>query len=537
MRPSIPSFRPRWWVMPVVLAFVSISATGPSSAAESMEPLSYVPSNAAVFAHLRVADVWETPLTASVRKDLVTGLAIQTALIAAEKQIGIRPDIVETVTFFYPTMPMGPGDETTFVLIVTTNKPYDKATLLKSVRTKEGKEKDGFIPLESKLVLGFVGERTFAVMHESLIDKFKKGTFGDQKEGVMSEALKLARAKHQFVFSMDFSMLPNEILTAGPPEVQPFLPLLKTKSSVLFIDLKEKELKAGLNFACSDGNAAQDAERSFKLLMKLASDGLADVLKDAKAKKEIGMLLPALKELERGVNNVKIARNEARLETAIALKADFPVEKMVAEVVKYINEETARTNATNNLRQIGLAMHNFNDANNALPAAAICDKKGKPLLSWRVAILPYVDQNELYKQFKLDEPWDSEHNKKLIEKMPKIYALPDAKADGKTHYRVFTGNGAGFDLIQSYRLPQDFPDGTSNTCMVVESAEAVEWTKPEDFEYDPKKDPRKGLRWVADVTLVAIFDGSVRTISKKMSEQTWHNFIQRNDGNPLGADF
>jgi hypothetical protein len=470
---------------------------------------------------------------AAVRKDLVTGLAIQTALIAADKEIGIRPDIVDTATLIYPTMPQGPGDETTFILIVTTTKPYDQASLLKNLRKKDAKPKDGFVPLdEGKLVLNLTGEKTFAVLHEKHIEKFKKGPLGEQKEGIMSEALKLAKAKHHFVFSIDFSMLPNEIFTAAPAELQPFLPLLKSKSSVLFADLKEKELKAGVNFTCSDANAAQEAERSFKLLLKLASDGLADVLKEEKVQKELAALLPALKELERGVNNVKVARKDTRLETSIELKADFPVEKMVAEIVKKINEENARGNATNNLRQIGLAMHNYHDVNNGFPAAAICDKKGKPLLSWRVAILPYIEQDQLYKQFKLDEPWDSEHNKKLIEKMPKTYALPGAKADGKTHYRVFTGNGAGFDVVQATRI-QDITDGTSNTLMIVETADPTAWSKPDDIEYDEKLDVEKQLRFVDGKTTVALFDGSVRFLKKGLNTKTWHLLVQKNDGQPI----
>jgi Protein of unknown function (DUF1559) len=75
-----------------------------------------------------------------------------------------------------------------------------------------------------------------------------------------------------------------------------------------------------------------------------------------------------------------------------------------------------------NLQQIGLAVHNFHDTFGAMPANAIRDKAGKPLLSWRVALLPYLDEHNLYKEFRLDEPWDSKHNKALLAKMPKVYA-------------------------------------------------------------------------------------------------------------------
>src|SRR6185295_2767398 len=109
--------------------------------------------------------------------------------------------------------------------------------------------------------------------------------------------------------------------------------------------------------------------------------------------------------------------------------------------------------AMNNLKIIGLAMHNYHDTNQRFPAAAIYDKQGKPLLSWRVAILPYLNQKQLYESFHLDEPWDSEHNRKLIPRMPAEYAAagamppPGAKpapALGKTRYVLPTGKIALF---------------------------------------------------------------------------------------------
>src|SRR4051812_32634281 len=77
--------------------------------------------------------------------------------------------------------------------------------------------------------------------------------------------------------------------------------------------------------------------------------------------------------------------------------------------------------AVNNIKQIALAWHNYEAANGHLPSNQV-DKKGKALLSWRVQILPSLEEDALYKQFKLDEPWDSENNKKLIDQMPKLYA-------------------------------------------------------------------------------------------------------------------
>lgn len=513
-----------------VVALLASIAILPAGVRAADDPLAYVPGNAAVFIHLRAGDIWNGTVVKEARQSL--GKELDGYLALAKEFIGISPELADTVTFLYPNMPQGPGDERTFVVAVTTTKPYDRATLLKKIWKKDATPGKDRVELEEKFVLYYASDTMFLVMHDSLVGKFAKSPVVDTKEGVMSDAIKLARDKHHFVLSQDFSKLPNEIFTAAPPELQPFLPLLKTRTALMFADLKEKNLDVGVKFQGTDVNATEDAERSFKLLMKLATDGLADVLKDEKVVKELGDFLPGLKELERGLKEVKIIRNDTRLDATMALKVDLPITKMVAQVVKYVNAGSGQAESTNNLKQIGLALHSYHDTHNGLPPAAIVDKKGKPLLSWRVAILPYLEQNALYQEFKLDEPWDSDHNKKLIAKMPRIYALPAAKADGKTHFRAFYGNGAAFDLIQQVRL-SDFTDGTSNTAIVMEFADPIEWTKPDDSEFDDKIQIEKLLRFVNGVTPTVFADGSVRMIKKGKEEKVWRWIVQRNDGNPL----
>ncbi|MBC7820403.1 MAG: DUF1559 domain-containing protein, partial [Planctomycetaceae bacterium] len=121
---------------------------------------------------------------------------------------------------------------------------------------------------------------------------------------------------------------------------------------------------------------------------------------------------------------------------------------LLLPAVQQAREAARRAQSKNNLKQIAIAMHNYHDVTKAFPPAANVDAKGKKLLSWRVHILPYVDQAPLYKQFHLDEPWDSEHNKQFIKQIPPVYVQPthaDLAKDGKTVYLVPTGEGTAFE--------------------------------------------------------------------------------------------
>jgi RNA polymerase sigma-70 factor (ECF subfamily) len=190
-----------------------------------------------------------------------------------------------------------------------------------------------------------------------------------------------------------------------------------------------------------------------------------------------------------------------------------------------------RTRSANNLKQIALAMHNYHDVNGHLPAAAVYSKDGTPLLSWRVLLLPYLEQDPLYKEFHLDEPWDSAHNKKLLAQIPKVYApvAGEAKGTDKTHYRVFTGKGTVFEGDKGLRLT-DIPDGTSNTILVVEAGDAVPWTKPADLPYDPDKAlPALGGLFEKGFH-VALADGSVRFMANGFKEKLMRALITRNGG-------
>jgi prepilin-type processing-associated H-X9-DG protein len=188
--------------------------------------------------------------------------------------------------------------------------------------------------------------------------------------------------------------------------------------------------------------------------------------------------------------------------------------------------------SANNLKQIALAMHNYHTVHNKFPARASLGDDGKPLLSWRVHILPFLEQEGLYQQFRLDEPWDSPHNRQSISQMPQVYRNPSSRApEGATDYLAPVGPGTIFESSKGAQM-RNITDGASKTALVLEvnSDAAVEWTKPADFGVNPDN-PLAGLGNAHRGGFnAALADGSVRFISKAIDPQVFLNLMKMDDG-------
>ncbi len=196
--------------------------------------------------------------------------------------------------------------------------------------------------------------------------------------------------------------------------------------------------------------------------------------------------------------------------------------------------------ARNNLKQIGLAMHNYNDATGSFPPAFSADAQGKPLLSWRVHILPFLGEAELHKQFHVNEPWDSEHNMTLVSKMPAVFASSDdleLTSQGQTRLVVPTGAGMAFEGKDGIKI-RDFLDGTGNTFIAVEVAAdaAVTWTQPDDLAIDVNEPFRNLGGSRGDHFLAAFVDGSVRSIKDSIAADTLKALFTRKSGEILPPD-
>lgn len=192
-----------------------------------------------------------------------------------------------------------------------------------------------------------------------------------------------------------------------------------------------------------------------------------------------------------------------------------------------------RTSSMNHMKQLGLAMHNYYDAYRQLPVNERGrDEDGKPYLSWRVHLLPFVEEIELYEQFHLDEPWDSEHNIKLLDKMPAVFEHPNTPVPpGFTVYQVPMGDEFMFKRNAVTRF-RDVIDGLSNTIMIFESNpdSAVEWTRPDDVEID-MDNPLAVMGNQGGAFNATYGDGSVRGIPITIDKEDFKALLT-----PAGAE-
>jgi hypothetical protein len=217
--------------------------------------------------------------------------------------------------------------------------------------------------------------------------------------------------------------------------------------------------------------------------------------------------------------------------------------------IGHVREEANRLHDASQLSGMAQAMSNYHDTYGYLPGSLpLQDQnnktqvlKGKPQLSWRVEILPFIEQNNLYEQFNLAEPWDSPTNKRLIPLMPKIYSHPAADPkwaqDGMTVYRVFTGPHCAFQPGSNKQIHlNEITDGLANTIMIAESADPIIWTKPDELEYDADKPvPKLGDYFRGRYQFVT-FDGRYHTVPASISEKTLREAIVINDTGALGTD-
>ena len=198
-----------------------------------------------------------------------------------------------------------------------------------------------------------------------------------------------------------------------------------------------------------------------------------------------------------------------------------------------------RASRMSQLKRIAVALHLYAERNEEHFPCNIVSADGKPLMSWRVELLPVLDGPPIYGQLRRNEPWDSAHNAALLKQVdPRLFAANPETPDGHADIQVVIGEHFGFSpadkaSTQGISIAQ-FTDGMAYTVLLVEVApeRAVPWAKPDDYVWDAEK-PTDGLGAKGEPFFLAAFgDTRVTPISKQESAETLRKAFGRNDGQP-----
>jgi hypothetical protein len=310
--------------------------------------------------------------------------------------------------------------------------------------------------------------------------------------------------------------------------------LAMAKSVALTADVPDdKTAKVVMTITFPDATAAAKA-------VPVVAGLLKDVAKWAAEREKASVVGPGgefagpmFGGLDNAFKAARVTADGPRVVVSADLEPGDTVGRLLAAVPDSVLVAPGGSPGENNLKQILLALHNHESTYGRFPSNSY-DKDGKPLLSWRVHILPFIEQQPLYQAFKLDEPWDSPHNLPLSQTVVKVFTVPGRPAEpGHTYFRGFIGPK---DVKPEYRpwlIEGDskgvsivnITDGTSNTIVVVEAADSVPWSKPDDLRYNGVM-PLPTLGGPTGLFLAGFADGSVRTMRRdRLNEKTLRALI------------
>ncbi len=209
---------------------------------------------------------------------------------------------------------------------------------------------------------------------------------------------------------------------------------------------------------------------------------------------------------------------------------------LLLPAVQAAREAARRAQSSNNLKQIGLAFHNYHDVYGEFPPAVVKDSTGRPLYSGRVLLLPFLEQSSMYDAWAKDQAWDSPQNMGLSQSVIKTFndpANPNHTVTGETDYLFVTGTNTIFDpTFQGKMSFAQITDGTSNTLLAVEAkGSGINWAEPRDIDMSNPVAMPQSSHGAGNVVLFA--DGSVRTIARGLPPQQVHAAATRNGGEPM----
>lgn len=306
-------------------------------------------------------------------------------------------------------------------------------------------------------------------------------------------------------------------------------PIWKDSRYAVMAAAMNESLTGEVQIATNDEKAADSVQNTLSALMTLGRNMLSNTRDTASrrgSKQDVAVM--RLVDLSESImDTLKIRKRNSRIVAELSASRSS-VQKLAGAVTPAIvaaREAARRTQDINSAKQIMLAFLNYEAVNKRFPTAAMVGPDGKTVHSWRVAILPFLEQADLYDQYRLDEPWDSPHNKKMLAKMPNVFRSAQAPSDStNSSFFVFTGKNSVFDGNKTLRMA-DITDGLSKTLFIVEAKRDVPWTKPEDIPFDPSKPLPKLSGHNQAGNIIGMGDGAVRFLSNDIDAETVKNLI------------
>ena len=243
-----------------------------------------------------------------------------------------------------------------------------------------------------------------------------------------------------------------------------------------------------------------------------------------------------LKFIQNGLQRQKIANSQQEVGAKIILdmlastkvkqakdlvKADASVKLDLKKLVGPLNEafmQSKRVEAANNIRQNALALHNYASAFGGLPPSVFTHKESGKTYSWRIAILPFVERQDLYDRYDFIQEWDSPHNLEVTSEMPDFFRSDSDDVDStNTSFFMLTGPGGVLGQEEMTQF-EDMADGSSNTMMLIEAKRQVHWSKPEDILIDPENPLPDFGGFHEGGFNVTMADGSVHFVPENVAE-------------------
>lgn len=514
---------PRFVVVAVLVPLFYVPArTLPAKAAEPPAThLHLIPADADGFITARVSRIWASDVFKSYRQFM----AQNPGMDGVGFMNGFPPQDIERVTQF-----SNQGDPVT---LVSYRRAIDRKTVLAAIAPGASERKCGgkscYRNEEDWTGLAFLDDQTMAIAPIDALEAFLRTPA--VSDAPLKEVLAVAREHDLCIGGRLAESIRTSKVSPLPPG-SPGEPFLNADRAHLVADVRNAEGPSALEVRAI---LRYDSPAKAEVALAAYHAGIKAELKNAVESLAKTMEIPreagdpfgtqtnaAFAAVRQAQAKLEVTRAGRELHLTVTVPAtDLGVLSLT--VCTFVTE--IRTDPVDrfdpNLEALAKAVLAYHQEHGHLPAHAVYAADGTtPLLSWRVLVLPYLgsEAKKLHAEFKMDQPWDSEHNIRLVRRMPRIFGGKDGSASqvsNVTEYQVLVGPGTLFDGTKGRPL-SDATDGAENTVLIAQAFQPVPWTKPQDLVYAPDKPlPRMGGRSLMPTNscALAFADGRVRVVA------------------------